>query len=131
VALMPLGVFPLSVRACNYTVPLELTLSKIVENFQTHPAAPRPASGASNARKILIIFRGAQIFLLRNYFAGIASVLTHRRSRSHPIPPSAGSRRAKIPSPRPPSFLPACWRGRFLRVRFRGLVFVDSFTNAP
>src|SRR3989344_7253035 len=37
---------------CNYTVPLELTLSKIVENHQTHPAAPRPASGASNARKI-------------------------------------------------------------------------------
>jgi hypothetical protein len=47
---------------CNYTVPLELTLSKIVENFQTHPAAPRPVSGASNARKIPIIFRGARKF---------------------------------------------------------------------
>ena len=41
---------------CNYTVPLELTLSKIVENYQTHPAAPRPASGASNDRKIPFIF---------------------------------------------------------------------------
>jgi len=36
--------------------------------------------------------------------AGIAETL------SHPILPSAESRRAKIPSPRPPSFLPACWK---------------------
>ena len=36
--------------------------------------------------------------------AGIAETLFH------PIPPSAESRRAKIPSPRPPSFLPACWK---------------------
>jgi len=33
--------------------------------------------------------------------AGIAETF------SHPIPPSAESRRAKIPSPQPPSFLPA------------------------
>jgi len=32
------------------------------------------------------------------------------RSRSHPSRAfGAVSRRAKIPSPRPPSFLPACW----------------------
>ena len=32
------------------------------------------------------------------------------RSRSHPSPASRDGRRAKIPSPRPPSFLPACWK---------------------
>jgi len=32
------------------------------------------------------------------------------RSRSHPSPASRDGRRAKIPSPQPPSFLPACWK---------------------
>src|SRR3989344_5894689 len=32
------------------------------------------------------------------------------RSRSHPSPASRDGRRAKIPSPQPASFLPACWK---------------------
>jgi hypothetical protein len=43
-------------------------------------------------------------------FAGFVFLLTQERAASHPIPPSAESRRAKIPSPRPPSFLSACWK---------------------
>ncbi|PIW94876.1 MAG: hypothetical protein COZ85_02910 [Candidatus Moranbacteria bacterium CG_4_8_14_3_um_filter_34_16] len=29
---------------------------------------------------------------------------------SHPTAPTAQNRWAKIPSPQPPSFLPACWK---------------------
>ena len=44
-------------------------------------------------------------------FAGFASLLTQGRAASHPCRAfGAESRRAKIPSPRPPSFLPACWK---------------------
>jgi hypothetical protein len=42
-------------------------------------------------------------------FAGFASLLTQGRAASHPQPAFGGqSRRARIPSPKPPSFLPAC-----------------------
>ena len=101
-----------------------LLYQKLLKITRSTPRLRAPQAEQAMPAKFLFFFNGRAIFLLRNHFAGIASVLTHRRSRSHPIPPSAGSRRAKIPSPRPPSFLPACWRGRFLAAA--GLFFSVS-----
>jgi len=52
-----------------------------------------------------------KFFLIKEtIFAGFASLLTQGRAASHPQSAFGGqSRRAKIPSPRPPSFLPVCW----------------------
>jgi len=72
----------------------------------------RSPDGEQNRKIFLTFFNCAppkffsiketKIFLFRlPADAGIAETL------SRPIPPSAESRRAKIPSPRPPSFLPA------------------------
>jgi len=75
----------------------------------------RPPDGGQN-RKIFFTFfylRTPKFFSIKETKiflfclpanAGIAETL------SHPIPPSAESRQAKIPSPRSPSFLPACWK---------------------
>jgi len=78
------------------SVSARLTASK-TENFSLHffNRAP-PKFFSIKEMKIFLFCFPAD--------AGIAETL------SHPIPPSAESRRAKIPSPQPPSFLPACWK---------------------
>jgi len=71
-----------------------------------------PQAGRTKPAKISFLFNGRaqKIFSIKEtIFAGFASLLTQGRAASHPLPRFARrSRRAKIPSPRPPSFLPAC-----------------------
>ncbi len=71
-------------------------------------------NSASKAKQFSFSFNGyaQNLFSFKEtIFAGFASLLTQRRAASHPCRAfGAESRRAKIPSPRPPSFLPACWK---------------------
>ena len=110
----------------------ELFLSK-TPNKEASPATARQARHTTEkysllfsfcARRFFSSFNEKSIFLWCPAFqvfrqvAGLASIwLSKGKAEFPPNPPSAfpflkrngnGSRRAKIPSPQPPSFLPAC-----------------------
>ena len=121
---------------CVFTVWLELILSKTAERNQTKEASPVTARQARHttekysllfsfcARRISFSLNEKSIFLWCPAFqvfrqvAGLASFLLSKgKAEFPPNPPSAfpllkrdgnGSRRAKIPSPQPPPFLPVC-----------------------
>jgi hypothetical protein len=95
----------------------EPTLNRIRTNCR--PAGGNPTQRLAACRrtkpaKISFSFNGRaqKIFSIKEtIFAGFASLLTQGQAASHPCRAfGAESRRAKIPSPRPPSFLPACWK---------------------
>ncbi|HRR05514.1 MAG TPA: hypothetical protein P5325_01785, partial [Candidatus Woesebacteria bacterium] len=69
-------------------------------------------AGQAKPAKISFSFKGRAQKIFSNketIFAGFASLLTQGRAASRPQSAFGGQiRRAKIPSPRPPSFLPAC-----------------------
>src|SRR3989344_2447548 len=75
----------------------------------------RPISFSFNEKSIFLWCSALQVF---GQVAGLASILFRKgKAEFPPNPPSAfpflkrngnGNRRAKIPSPQPPSFLPAC-----------------------
>ena len=75
----------------------------------------RPISFSSNEKSIFLRCSALQVF---RQVAGLSTIWFRKgKAEFPPNPPSAfpllkrngnGSRRAKIPSPQPPSFLPAC-----------------------
>ena len=107
----------------------ELFLSK-TPNKEASPATARQARHTTEkysllfsfcARPISFSFNEKSIFLWcsapESRVAGLATIFCEGKAEFPPHPPSAmflrgrdgnGSRRAKIPSPQPPSFLPAC-----------------------
>ena len=107
----------------------ELSLSK-PPTKEASPATARQARHTTEkysllfsfcARRISFSLNEKSIFLwclaMNCKVAGLASIFRKNTAEFPPNPPSAflllkrngnGSRRAKIPSPQPPSFLPAC-----------------------
>ena len=99
----------------TFWIKSELFLTKIpILTFRPAPAFP-PAetrrAKQNNFLSIFCIFR-APFFLLKgieNCFALMFGLMPNGGNASHPQPAFGGqSRRAKIPSPQPPSFLHAC-----------------------
>jgi len=90
-------------------------LTKIpILTFRPAPAFPPAEFRRAKQNNFLSIFciLRAPFFLLKgfeNCFALMFGLTPNGGNASHPQPAFGGqSRRAKIPSPRPPSFLPAC-----------------------